>query len=58
MNSPKKIYWYLLILAIAIYIIGHTILQSQLIIKVGELEHQLYHLTGEGNGRCQLGGED
>lgn len=54
MNAPKKIYWHLLIAAIAIYVIGSTILQSQLLIKVGELEHQLYHLTGEREGSCQL----
>ena len=50
MDKVKKNYWYLLIAAIVIYIIGNTILQSQLIIKVGELDHQLYHLTGGGPG--------
>ena len=48
MDAPKKVYRDLLIAAIVIYIIGTTILQSQLIMKVGELEHQLCHLTAEG----------
>ena len=36
----------LLLAAIVIYIIGSSMIQSDLYNRVGELEHQMFHLRG------------
>ncbi|MDD5681659.1 MAG: hypothetical protein PHI59_10535 [Candidatus Omnitrophica bacterium] len=46
-STVRPVYKKLLIAAIAIYIIGSCMIQSDLYRKLGRIEHQLCHITGK-----------
>lgn len=49
MNDIKPIYKKLLMIAIAIYVIGVSMMQTDLYLKVCRIEHALSHMSGHGH---------
>ncbi len=45
MKKINPVYWYMLFAAIAIYVIGVCMMQTDLYKKVGILEHDAMHVT-------------
>jgi hypothetical protein len=47
MKEPKPVYKRLLMVAIAIYVVGVSLMQADLYFRIGKIEHTLLHASAE-----------